>query len=546
MQINFIGHGLDNDKKLNVGDQIATSFESKLYDKFFGFVAFAATSGIGKILKSIDKAKATYSQLIFFVGVDNKGTSKEALEMLLNKNIDTYIYHRPEDFITYHPKLFLFEGAKYSRVIIGSSNMTRSGFLTNIEASIQLDFQPSTDKQGNKLLTEIKDYFKEILNLDSKHLIKLDKELIEKYQSNGLLYSQFASKENKEIENQPTDENTFETENYVINEIEFGQGLLPKQRKRSESEITLGFKDLENFDYFLEQYVIYKTNINPAGIVRDNYEDRQLVNWYDRIKLLIRNEQLPDDFAKRLDEVGFPLGDGKYANSAWKWELNYQKLLKYMKDKNLSYAYVPQHKNKTHPDYELGGWFARQKLRKKGLVTPPFLKGEFEKLEAVNFKWESVSAGGNPDDETWIDFYFQLEEFWKNPSNKNQVPKQTTPLGKWLNDQITNYNNKTKKNAKGELLKLLPIRAKYIEDLCGQEIWNWQHNKRRRILEEQIEAYLEFRKVYPTEIPAIGDNRFKKVIEWKSQTRYRYKGDTSKENKWRMDILNSDRVKFPW
>ncbi len=163
MQVNFIGHGFNKEASINVGDQIATSFESKLYDKFYGFVAFAATSGISKLLKSIEKAKPNYQQLTFFIGVDNKGTSKEALETLLKNNIDTFIYHRPEDYVTYHPKLFLFEGKKHSRVIIGSSNMTRSGFLTNIEASIQLDFQPLTDKQGNKLLLEIKDYFKEII-----------------------------------------------------------------------------------------------------------------------------------------------------------------------------------------------------------------------------------------------------------------------------------------------------------------------------------------------------------------------------------------------
>jgi HKD family nuclease len=85
----------------------------------------------------------------------------------------------------------LFEGQKHTRVIIGSSNLTRSGFINNVEASIQLDFQPNTDKQGNKLLLQVKQYFSEFLSLQSEFLFKLDKDLINNYDEQGLLYSQF-------------------------------------------------------------------------------------------------------------------------------------------------------------------------------------------------------------------------------------------------------------------------------------------------------------------------------------------------------------------
>jgi HKD family nuclease len=548
MQVNFIGHGLHTDKQINVGDQIATSFNSGIFDTFYGFVAFAASSGILKLLPSIQKAKTHYKRLVFFIGVDNKGTSKQALELLVDKEIEAYIYHKNEDYITYHPKLFLFEGAKHTRVIIGSANLTHSGFLNNIEASIQLDFQPNTDKQGNKLLTEVKKYFNDIINLQSDFLFKLDRDLIKKYDEQGLLYSQFGEGSGKEKETQPTDgeNHTDEVQSVYPPDIEFGNGELPKERIRYDTNPLLNEKDLENFDYFLEEYRQYKKEINPTGVLSPKSENRPLYNWYKRIKELIKIEQLPDDFAKQLDDAGFPLGNGMYANSAWKWERNYQKLLQYMKDNKISYAYVPQRKNRNHPDYALGYWFARQKLRKKNLIPPPFLPGELEKLEAVNFKWQDFKGIGLADDDGWIENYFQLEEFWNKPENKNKIPAQSTTVGKWLNDQMTLYNNTTKKNAKGEILKMLPERARYIEDLCGKEIWQWQANKYKRKLEEQIAEYLEFRKVYPDEIPKNGDTRFKKVLDWKSLTRYRYKGDTSPENKWRMDILNSDRVKFPW
>lgn len=174
MKATFLGHGLNSGNNNNVGKQLAKSFESKYFDTFIGFVAFAAVSGIDTILEKIKKAKSKYKNIRFYIGVDNKGTSKEALELLLKEDIETYIYHKREKYITYHPKLFVFEGDKFSRVIVGSSNLTSSGFKSNIESSIQLDFRTDTDKQGLKLLNEIKEYYGGLINLTDKNLYKLD------------------------------------------------------------------------------------------------------------------------------------------------------------------------------------------------------------------------------------------------------------------------------------------------------------------------------------------------------------------------------------
>lgn len=548
MQVNFIGHGLHKENQINVGEQLAVSFESKIYDSFYGFVAFAAASGILKLLKSIEEAKKHYSRLTFFIGVDNKGTSKEALELLVQKEIEAYIYHRQEEYITYHPKLFLFQGKTHTRIILGSSNLTRSGFINNIEASIQLDFQPETDKQGNKVLAEVKTYFHDFLHLQSDSIFRLDTELIKKYDEEGLLYSQFAK--GKEKETQPTDgENEEPTDEVFFPEdIIFENGELPNEKIYTNKPPVVTDTDFENFEIFLPQYVEYITLINPTGVINDStryVENRQLVNWYDRIKELIRHDILPIEFEPRLREVGFPVGDGKYARSAYIWEQNFQKLKQYMLDHKQTRAYVPQHKDRNHPDYALGQWFARQKLRRKKKITPYFLEGEFEKLQSVKFVWETMNAGGKSDDDIWLENYFQLETVWNERVDKLKLPLQTNPVGKWLADQIANYKNLTKKNANGEVLKLLPERAAIIEELCGKQIWNWEQYKREQILYLQIERYLEFRKKYPNEKPD-SDRSFDDVLQWKSQTRYRYKGDTSEKNKWRMDILNSDRVKFPW
>jgi hypothetical protein len=86
MQVNFIGHGLHNDNQINVGEQLAASLsDGEIFDSFHGFVAFAASSGILKLIKSLDTAKQKFKRIVFYIGVDNKGTSKQALELLVEK-----------------------------------------------------------------------------------------------------------------------------------------------------------------------------------------------------------------------------------------------------------------------------------------------------------------------------------------------------------------------------------------------------------------------------------------------------------------------------
>ena len=101
MQIDFIGHGLHKNNKLNVGDQIATSLISPNFDVFIGFVAFTAISGVNKLLKFLLEAKEKNKKVVFFIGVDNKGTSKQSLEILLENKITLAIAIRlrAEEFL---------------------------------------------------------------------------------------------------------------------------------------------------------------------------------------------------------------------------------------------------------------------------------------------------------------------------------------------------------------------------------------------------------------------------------------------------------------
>ena len=110
-------------------------------------------------------------------------------------------------------------------------------------------------------------------------------------------------------------------------------------------------------------------------------------------------------------------------------------------------------------------------------------------------------------------------------SKCNSQPK-TKKLAKWLNDQRT-LRNTGRKNKKGKIKKLIPEREALLTQLGV--IWDWQLHLRRLELKDFIKGYLELRREYPDE---------------KHQIRFRYKYDTSKQNKWRIDRLNE--IKFQW
>lgn len=553
MQIDFIGHGLNQNNKINVGDQLATSFKGSHFESFIGFVAFSAISGVNKLLPFIKEAKTKYKKLVFFIGVDNKGTSKQSLEILLENNIETYIYHHDAEYVTYHPKLFIFEGKTHSRIIIGSSNLTQSGFLSNIEASIQLDYRTESDSQGKKLIKEIKTYFDGIINLTDKNTFKLDSELIEKYDKLGLLYSQL--KTGKTIERQSNDGENNEEKSIVIPffETKFGEGNEPdnKLSKQTLNKVTQG--DYENFNYFLEKYIIYKRDIKSTGAVNKNTDQIDLYNWYRRMKELIKEQIIPYELASQLIDVGFPI------DSAWEglirfiWDQKYQELLQYKinEQQNLDFTYVPNTKNKKSPYYKLGNWCVRQKRRRKGLDTPEWdWNYEENKMNEINFAWEvpdGFNASVSRSDRTWSERLAELEKFYENKENYKTIPNQQTSLGRWFNDQLTIKLNGTR--GKKEKTYLNPIKEQKLGAILSKNNieWEWQKQKEREGLEEGIKLWKELKewdkKPEKDKQNEIEKKKFSKVRGWVSQTKLRTKKWNNPKEKWKLEMLL--KVEFP-
>src|SRR5690242_20837294 len=104
----FIGQGIHEDDNETCGNYICSSFKSEVFTDITVFVAFIRRPGILELKPFIEKAIAEKRKVTFYVGRNDFITSKEALELLLELKVETYIYFT--ESIIYHPKVYLFEG----------------------------------------------------------------------------------------------------------------------------------------------------------------------------------------------------------------------------------------------------------------------------------------------------------------------------------------------------------------------------------------------------------------------------------------------------
>lgn len=176
MNINLLGQGFEEKSANSVGNQLIKFFADKDFHTFTGITAFASQAGIRGLSKHIKTAKKHLNIITIVTGVDQKGTSKEALEELLALNINAFVFYQPSITI-FHPKIYLFEGNEKCELIIGSSNLTSQGLFTNVEASLQVSINNSS-VSDRKIVEQLKEYFKGIFDNKDPNLKKLNKKLI--------------------------------------------------------------------------------------------------------------------------------------------------------------------------------------------------------------------------------------------------------------------------------------------------------------------------------------------------------------------------------
>lgn len=145
MQVKFIAQAFNPEVADAAGTELLACLKKQEVTSLLVLTAFASASGINVLQEGL--ANSSVQTVRVIVGIDQHGTSQEALESLLALQeayaaTQAWIFYQPEAVI-YHPKLYLLEGPEEVQVLIGSSNLTGNGLFRNVEAGTLLTLRPS-------------------------------------------------------------------------------------------------------------------------------------------------------------------------------------------------------------------------------------------------------------------------------------------------------------------------------------------------------------------------------------------------------------------
>lgn len=202
MKILFLGQGYNKATHRSVGEYLIDSLKSRQFNTFTGISAFASAAAVELLSEYLLNNEFKHINLI--VGIDQEGTSKDALEEILKLGVNSYIFYQKESPI-FHPKIYLFESETKTMLIVGSSNLTTNGLFSNIESSILIEFD-NTDMQGQALLNELKSHYSTLFDFSDSNLFKLTSEVIQAFVDKGIVpekvnwKDKYRKTEEKEVE----------------------------------------------------------------------------------------------------------------------------------------------------------------------------------------------------------------------------------------------------------------------------------------------------------------------------------------------------------
>lgn len=107
-------------------------------------IAFLKYSGIKVIEKSLDQCLKNNGNVEIIAGLDFKTTDPQSMHYLIQlqksmPNLKFYCYgdkNVNKNNIVFHPKIYLFQGKRETTGIVGSTNLTGGGLMTNFEANV--------------------------------------------------------------------------------------------------------------------------------------------------------------------------------------------------------------------------------------------------------------------------------------------------------------------------------------------------------------------------------------------------------------------------
>lgn len=143
-QVSFIGpldQPLGSRRLLS---ELRSCLTSGLFTSFKIIVAYAKSGPLLRLRTELTAFKAGGGVIEAIFGVDQQGTSREAVQLSLSLMDSVYVTSEPG--ITFHPKIYIFEGPNEARCFIGSNNLTVGGTETNFETAMVLSLSLPSDQ----------------------------------------------------------------------------------------------------------------------------------------------------------------------------------------------------------------------------------------------------------------------------------------------------------------------------------------------------------------------------------------------------------------
>jgi HKD family nuclease len=170
------------------GDVLKTRLEDERYSKFYLAVAFLRRSGFDYIGEPLSEFLDRDGEVYGVAGVDNKVTTREALEQLSEMATQSTIFNTTSDFI-FHPKFYVLEGDDDAALIIGSGNLTRDGLFRNVEFGTVIEFDLSDDSEAEQF-AEYKIFLETLLDESHPNVQSISEDVLDIMEEDGTLVTE--------------------------------------------------------------------------------------------------------------------------------------------------------------------------------------------------------------------------------------------------------------------------------------------------------------------------------------------------------------------
>lgn len=174
-------------------DELKSDLGSPDFQDFRIIVAYAKAGPLYRLKSSLATWKGAGKSIKAIFGIDQQGTSKEALDFALSLFDEVYITQ--ERGITFHPKIYIFSGAHKVRAFLGSNNLTVGGTETNFEAAVLVDGTLPADLA---IKTEIDDTWDQLLPAHCVATRVLDQVLLNQLVASGDVLDEASLRKNRQ------------------------------------------------------------------------------------------------------------------------------------------------------------------------------------------------------------------------------------------------------------------------------------------------------------------------------------------------------------